>query len=73
MKHEARKCSCSCDGTAVADARWGSDTLPAQTGSLCQAHLDELWGMLGPLLGLNKAWLTLDRPGALTAEPEGVA
>jgi len=70
------KCTCTpCDGVVVADVQWGTDTLivngehvSMQMGSLCQPHLDELWGKLDQLVKLNKAWFRIDSPGKICSE-----
>jgi len=56
------KCSCDCIEEAVIYCQWGSDKLPFQEANLCQEHLDEFWDTLNPLLQLNMAWCTFDKP-----------
>lgn len=57
------KCVCEgCRNDAVAWCQWGSDSIATQQADFCKVHLDELWGMLNPLLQLNKAWFRIDRP-----------
>ena len=77
MKTEKTRCSCNpCSNVPVADVQWGSDTLfvekegkqvqiKVQTATLCQEHLDTLWGTLNHLVQLNKAWFRIDEVGKI--------
>ena len=71
------KCGCDpCHQEAIFKVEWGSTSLSYQTADLCQSHLDELWGMLNPLLQLNRAWFTMSRLHVLqlqqTCEPKNI-
>jgi len=52
----------SCDKEAYLIFIWGSNALPYQKVVLCEEHGKELWEKLNPLLKMNKAWVTLEKP-----------